>query len=338
MTDKELKEWLKLSDEDKKSIFVEVSNNRGLSSAAVEKDWWVVRTLELIYKTEIASNTVFKGGTSLSKAWELIDRFSEDIDLALDRKFLGFDKKMTGAQVTKLRKESFNYISKKFFPLLQNKFDESGFENVILKIREAESTDVDPLVIEVNYPDSTDKIEYLPPVVLIEIGSRSLIEPCTDRQFCSFVGEVYEGKEFADSKIIIPAVNPERTFLEKIFLLHEEFQQNEEKQRVNRLSRHLFDLEKMMDTEFAKKAFSNKDLYENIVEHRKTLTKVRGIDYANHIPSKINIIPPEKFLDLWKKDYEKMQNSMIYTNSLPFEELIERMKELNKRINEINNA
>lgn len=338
MTENELKEWHSLSNEDKKNIFVEVSNIRGLPSAAVEKDWWVVRTLELIYKTEIAPHTVFKGGTSLSKAWGLIDRFSEDIDLALDRKFLGFDKKMTGAQVTKLRKESFKYISNSFFPLLQNTFDNAGFENVNIKLRETESTDVDPLVIEVNYPDLADKIEYLPPVIIIEIGCRSLIEPYTERQLCSLVGEVYEGRGFADSKIIIPAVNPERSFLEKIFLLHEEFQQIEEKQRVNRLSRHLFDLEKIMDTKYAKTALSDMSLYNHIVEHRKTLTKVRGIDYSNHITSKINIIPSDKLFPEWKKDYEIMQNSMIYSDSLSFEKLIERIKELNSRINEINNA
>lgn len=65
MNEKEIKAWLKLSDEDKKDIFSEVSNNIGLPTAAIEKDWWVVRTLEALYKTEITSHTVFKGGTSL---------------------------------------------------------------------------------------------------------------------------------------------------------------------------------------------------------------------------------------------------------------------------------
>jgi len=93
-----------------------------LPPAAIEKDWWVVRTLELVFTTEIAPHTVFKGGTSLSKAWNLIDRFSEDIDLALDRKFLGFNKEMTNSQVKKLREHSFKYISSTYFPLLQKTF------------------------------------------------------------------------------------------------------------------------------------------------------------------------------------------------------------------------
>ena len=80
-----------LADE-KRKIFQEISTEFNIPSAAIEKDWWVVRTLELVFQTEIAPHTFFKGGTSLSKAWNLIDRFSEDIDLALDRKFLGFEK------------------------------------------------------------------------------------------------------------------------------------------------------------------------------------------------------------------------------------------------------
>jgi len=242
---------------------------------------------------------------------------------------------MSGAQITKLRKEFNKYITEKFFKLLQNQFDDAGFDNTKVKVRQTKSTDTDPVVIEINYPVLTDKIEYLPSTVVIEIGCRSLIEPYTNKQFCSIMGKFYEGKEFADKSITIPSVNPERTFLEKIFLLHEEFMQKEEKQRVNRLSRHLFDLERIMDTEFAKIALSDLKLYNKIVEHRKIFTKISHIDYSNHSPDKINIIPPKNVLSLWEKDYEIMQNSMIYNDSLPFEKLLERIKELNKRINDI---
>ena len=99
---------------EKAAIYQQISNKTGIPVFAVEKDWWVVKTLEVIFNTKIADHTVFKGGTSLSKAWGLIDRFSEDIDLALDRKFLGFDKEMTGSQVKKLRQQSFKFISDKY--------------------------------------------------------------------------------------------------------------------------------------------------------------------------------------------------------------------------------
>lgn len=244
MNQKALSEWLKLPDSTKQSIFSEVSNKTGLPAIAVEKDWWVVKTLEVIFTTKIADHTVFKGGTSLSKAWKLIDRFSEDIDLALDRKFLGFGREMTGSQVKKLRQQSFEFLSDEYFHSLEKTFHKYGLQDVKLQLTEPTAKDQDPLIIEVHYPGLIEKSEYIPPRVLIEIGSRSLREPFTVRQFNSMVGEHFKDRPFADSEITIPTVNPERTFLEKIFLLHEEFQKPVERIKVDRLSRHLYDIEK----------------------------------------------------------------------------------------------
>jgi Nucleotidyl transferase AbiEii toxin, Type IV TA system len=210
-----IKIWQQLKRGEKKEIFSQTGENWNLPPAAIEKDWWVVRTLDLVFQTEIAPHTVFKGGTSLSKAWKLIDRFSEDIDLALDRKFLEFGDKLTGSQVKKLREHSYKYISEKFFPLLQKTFQAAGFNDVGLQLRTAAARDQDPLIIEVNYKSVTDTSAYLQPRVLIEIGSRSLKEPFTEKQFCSFVGEHFKGRSFADSNISIPTVNPERTFFGK---------------------------------------------------------------------------------------------------------------------------
>ena len=338
MTKEQLQEWLKLTAETKLNIFTEVAGRMGLPASAIEKDWWAVRTLESVYQTEIAPHTVFKGGTSLSKAWNLIDRFSEDIDLALDRKFLGFDKadtEMSGSQVAKLRRHSLKYISEKYFPMLQKTFHDVGFTDVKLQLSEIKSPDEDPVKIEVAYPVLTERVAYINPPVVIEIGSRSEKEPFSEKQFSSFVGEHFNGRNFADSSITIPTVNPERTFLEKIFLLHEEFQQASEKVKVDRQSRHLYDLEKLMDTEFGVKALADKSLYMHIVEHRKTITPLRGIDYANHAPAKINMIPPDEMIAAWKKDYEQMQQSMIYRESLSFDKLIGRLAELKQRINKI---
>lgn len=295
----------------------------------------MVRTLEIIFNSSIANHTVFKGGTSLSKAWGLIDRFSEDIDLALDRKFLGFEKadsEMTSSQVSKLRRLSFSFIAEKYFPEISEKFIESGLD-VKIQPGEIKADDQDPLVIEIYYPSVTDLIGYLQPRILIEIGSRSLMEPFSTKSFVSMVGEHYAGREFADLHIAVPTVNPERTFLEKIFLLHETFQIPNERTKIERKSRHLYDLEKLMDTDFAVTALSNKELYQTIVEHRRTLTAIRGIDYANHTPDKINPIPPDEIIGEWEKDYVAMQQSMLYNPSLSFDQLITRLKILKDKIN-----
>ncbi len=340
MNAKAINQWQQLSTADKQAIFNEVAAEINLPNAAIEKDWWVVRALELIFASSIAPHAVFKGGTSLSKAWNLIDRFSEDIDLALDRRFLGFeqtDDEMTGSQVSKLRKLSAKFIAEKYFPELAELFNAAGL-NVTIQLGEIKTEDQDPLIIEIYYPSITESLAYLQPRVLIEVGSRSLIEPFNNRSFTSMVGEKYKGRAFADGNIIIPSVNPERTFLEKVFLLHEEFQLPTEKIKIERKSRHLYDLEKLMDTEYAISALSNAALYQTIVQHRAKLTPLRGIDYANHTPDKINPIPPDAIIKEWEKDYQAMQESMLYNPSLPFNKLIERMQELKSRINNLPTA
>jgi hypothetical protein len=180
-----------------------------------------------------------------------------------------------------------------------------------------------------------DALGYIRPKVIVEVGSRSLREPFSVRSFNSYVGEYNPDTVFADSLINVPTVNPERTFLEKIFLLHEEFQKPLDKIRVDRLTRHLYDLEKLMDTEFAKKALTDSKLYQDIVDHRKLYTCIRGVDYDNHSPQKINPIPPAGIIDKWENDYMVMQQYMIYGESLSFLELIERVEELKSRLNNL---
>ena len=327
--------WYDLDINSKKVAYNEISDRTGLVVDAIEKDWWVVQTLRLIFEMDCADSLVFKGGTSLSKAWGLIERFSEDIDLALDRKFLGFEGELSNQQIKKLRKESFKYITEKFYPALKAKFENAGLSTVEIKIAETTESDQDPRIIEVYYPSVFDKLGYIRPKVIIEVGSRSLREPFSSRSFNSYVGEYYPDTIFADSLITIPTVNPERTFLEKIFLLHEEFQKPLDKIRVNRLTRHLYDLEKLMDTEFALKALTDSKLYQDIIAHRKLYTPIRGIDYENHAPHNINPIPPTEIIDQWEKDYIVMQQSMIYGESLSFSALIERIEELKGRLNNL---
>nr|WP_320118651.1 nucleotidyl transferase AbiEii/AbiGii toxin family protein [uncultured Marinifilum sp.] len=285
---------------------------------------------------EIGKHLVFKGGTSLSKSWNLIERFSEDIDLAVDRSFLGFEGELTRKkEITKLRKESNRYISEVFFPELTQKFQEKGLTNVELKLVEAKDSDQDPRIIEIYYPNVVDSPGYIQPRVQVEIGCRSLKEPFSQCAISSFVDEHYPDAPFAQDKVSIPTVNPERTLLEKIFLLHEEFQRPLEKIRVDRLSRHLYDVYQLSQTEFAEKAIADKDLYETIVNHRYRFAKLGGVDYNLHQPQSISIIPISEMIDAWKKDYITMQEQMIYGESPSFEELISQLQKFTQQINEI---
>jgi predicted nucleotidyltransferase component of viral defense system len=332
-----LQKWFNIPDATKIRLFAETSRQIGLpSSSAVEKDWWVVQTLSMIFSMDCATALIFKGGTSLSKGWNIIHRFSEDIDLALDREFLGFSGELTKGDIRRLRRKSYQFITEVFTKELKNKFDELGFKYVTVKAREAENHDQDPLIIEIYYNKLTETDTYLKPGVLVELGSRSLKEPFTQRTFGTFVSEIYKDKPFTDKPITIPVVNPERTFLEKIFLLHEEFQKSFDKIRVERLSRHLYDIEKLSQTEYAEIALKNIELYNTIVKHRSRFNAISGIDYTKHNPKNITIIPPDAIIKKWKADYEEMKGSMIYDNPLSFAELIQRLVELQNRINQMN--
>jgi hypothetical protein len=182
-------------------------------------------------------------------------------------------------------------------------------------------SDKDPQTIEIHYDSVLDTSDYLPQRILIEVSSRSLMEPTENREIKSIISESFPKQNFASKSIIIPTVLPQRTFLEKVFLIHEEFSQKPEKMRVDRLSRHLYDLEKLMDTEHGSKALKNVELYNTIIAHREKFNTIRGIDYANHIPSQIKIVPPNAIIKDYENDYEAMTNFMIYGNTLTFEKL-----------------
>ena len=330
-----MKAFIKLSKKDKLNIFNQVSEKTGLPSSAVEKDWWVTLSLNIIFSLSYSKHIVFKGGTSLSKAWNLIERFSEDIDLVIDRKHLGFEGQLSKTQVKKLRKASCSFIGSEFYKDINDALIKLGVTDYELVVQETKDIDTDPLVIELRYKSLTETSDYLRPRVLIEVGARSLMEPVENKSIISMVSEEFRELSFAETEITIPVVSPKRTFLEKIFLLHEEYQKDTKFIRVERMSRHLYDLEKLMDTTHGTEALKDIELYDTIVAHRKNFNAIRGIDYANHSPQLINILPPEETIKDWEKDYKTMQESMFYGTTLSFGKLMERMAELNARIKTI---
>lgn len=330
MDSKLIKTWSKLSKDDKLSIFEEAGEKAGLPATAIEKDWYVTLALSLVFSGKFAKHLVFKGGTSLSKGWNLIERFSEDIDLAIDREFLGFEGKMTKSRIERLRKTSCAFVSGDFADAVSEKINEQDI-GLTLNVPDFNLSNTDPVTLELHYEPLTDKTSYLKPRILIEVGARSLMEPCTERTICSIAGKNFANRDFADQPISIPTVLPKRTFLEKVFLLHEEFQKPTEHIKVNRLSRHFYDLDKLATTYHSREAVKDMKLYQSIIEHRRLFNPVKKIDYANHHPDKINLIPPTEVIKDWEADYSIMRESMIYGNSKNFQELLVGMKKLMKR-------
>ena len=332
--------WQQYNDIEKIQLLDIVSAAKKLPRLAIEKDWWVTVVLMAISKTKYSDLYSFKGGTSLSKGWNLIERFSEDADIAIKREGRFSINGDTKSQLAKVRRSSRHYITKELPEELTNILSQMGVYNFSVEpeiSRFIEGKDIElradthPSVLYVNYKSVLPETsEYILSRVKIEISCLSMNEPIEEKIICSFISEVKPDTD--EVRVKFKTVLPTRTFLEKIFLLHEEFQK--ENPRSKRMSRHLYDLERLMDTEYGKDALNNKSLYDEIINHCSVYNKIDGIDYEMHSPYTLDFLPPSHLIDEWRKDYEVMSDQFLYhqENRMTFEVLIERMKELLRRI------
>jgi len=139
-------QFLKLPPERRAEIFAQVAARTGFPLQAVEKDWWATQALRAIFSTEYAPDILFKGGTSLSKGYGLIDRFSEDVDLAINPKVLGFEGELSNTQIVKLRKKAFEFVSGPFRDALKSRMLQLGFSvgDFVLSEKKSDQSDTDP--------------------------------------------------------------------------------------------------------------------------------------------------------------------------------------------------
>lgn len=332
--------WQNYNEIEKVQLLDIVSAEKKLPRLAIEKDWWVCVVLKALSMSQYSNLYSFKGGTSLSKGWKLIERFSEDIDIAIKRDERFSINGVSNSQLAKVRRSSRHYVIRELPDELTDILTRMGIcdfsvEPEVYGLRDGKElelrADTHPSVIYVNYksvlPESS---EYLLSRVKIEISCLSMDEPIEEKIIKSFISEVKPDVD--DVCVKFKTVIPTRTFLEKMFLLHEEFKK--ENPRSKRMSRHLYDLERLMDTEYGKSAVMNRNLYDEIVNHRSIFNKIDGIDYNLHAPDSLNFIPPLSLIEEWGKDYEVMSNQFLYyhENKMTFEELIDRMNELLYRV------
>ncbi len=339
--------WVDNAIADRLYMVNEVAKSKNINAEAVEKDWWVTMILQTVFELTPAPYMYFKGGTSLSKGWDLIERFSEDVDLAIYRDFFLNELGKSCArcesktQIRNLKEASRDYIHGEFYSELNDALHAKGLDGVRLEPITTRMTkdgevaidhDTDPTVILVHYPTIFNtKEDYIDTAVKIEISCLSMREPFENRHITSLVSEKFPDEDsqlFAD----INTISPFRTFLEKCLLLCEEYQRA--KPRTMRMSRHLYDLEKLMDSDYGIASLKDTVLYRQVVAHREKFYAYRGVDYALDLPENLVICPPEQIIGKFKDDYDNMRRTFIYSkDALSFEELIERLHQLEKYIN-----
>ncbi len=326
--------YIKLNNQQKILLIEQSAIESGLSKQVIEKDLWVTTMLQIIFSLPIADRLIFKGGTSLSKVWGLITRFSEDIDLAIDREVFGeqFKGDLTKKGLKRLRKESSVYVRDNFTTAINQAIESYGLSDYLQakaqEDGEGDGTYPEPRKVFVYYKTLFDKdlAGYLNSEIVLEVSSRSLVEPF---EKCNIKSIVSETLPF-DTTLVdcaIPTALPAKTFLEKAFLLHELFTTGGGAS-AQRKSRHLYDLEKMMDKDFAKAVISNDELWGTISHHREVFTPLKDVDYTPDIRDRIVLIPPTDIIEAWQKDYDEMAQIMIYGEKLSFDALIDRIGKL----------
>ncbi len=317
-------------------LLEQATGKAGLPPQAIEKDIWVSTTLQLVFTLPFADKLIFKGGTSLSKVWGIINRFSEDIDLAVDRSLFGLEGDLTKKQLKKLRKASSLFVREDFKNALQQAIEDSGLSHFCsLEAEpdgEGDSTYPEPRKLFLHYSSAlSDRLGYIKPMVMLEIGARSLFEPNKKSRIQSIIEDVFPTIKTSLVDAELATATPGKTFLEKVFLLHELFSIPGHGMNANRKSRHLYDLYRMMDKDFAWAAVKDDRLWETIRHHREIFTSVRDMDYTPDIRQRLVLVPREDIIDNWRRDYEVMCQAMIYGDKPTFSELLEAMHELENR-------
>ncbi len=325
---------VKLPKEEREILFRNTSAKCGLSEGIVEKDFWVCWTLDyLFHSSPWSKHLAFKGGTSLSKCFGLIHRFSEDIDLILDWRLLETARDDPWAERSKNQQDKFNkalnketeiFLREQFVPKLAEDFAQLLTEEFSLSVDEG-----DPQTVNFTYPKLFNEASILP-VVRLEIGALAAWTPTTRAEVTSYAAQTYP-HVFRNPTTTILTVLPERTFWEKATILHKEAFRTNGKFPA-RYSRHYYDLFCMDKSPVKAAAYGDLELLERVVRFKERFYPAGNAHYDLAKPGTMRLLPPEDCMDSLRVDYEHMKN-MLFGDVPTFEQIIQCMQTMEKEIN-----
>lgn len=314
----------------------------------VEKDYWVVWLLDLLFSGPYADQLTFKGGTSLSKAYKVIDRFSEDVDLTIDRGLINLDPEKSleapdlgTAQRTKRGKAFDNsvqdFITGEFVPWLDAEIQKHLTKRAGDTAATLQIDPEDPLNLFFYYPRKPDAAEdaYIKPFVRLELGARGDRAPQTQQFIKSYIEEeyphIFEGK----AAIPVNVLAIERTFWEKATILHSVCCRPQEKPPRDRFSRHYYDVHHLaQDAGLVSRTIMDTELLEAIVENKRAYFFESWDWYPTARRGTFQLVPSVQQQEFLKRDYSAMQH-MIAGDKPDFTEIMAALKELEDRINAV---
>ena len=322
--------FLSLDSEERSNLFIEVAARTGISDVSAEKDFWVCYCLDYLFNRYKGKDyLIFKGGTSLSKAYRLVCRFSEDIDIILDPKALGADLELPSLHDARNQKEKRRkIIEEKTSAFLTDKFLPAFNAEVAapLGARPAELKDG---VIDFHYP-AVFPGGYIRNTVKLEISPLASWLPFEERQIASYVAEKFPDL-FERESFKVRVTNAEFTFWEKILILHGIA--SSDKMPLARMSRHYYDLFMMAEnSELKEKAFSHPEFLMQSRDFSQTFYPSNSAGYATAEIGQLQLIPDAEKLSALEEDCYAMRE-MFFEKPPVFAEIIDSLGQLEGEIN-----
>jgi hypothetical protein len=314
-----------------------------LTAQLMEKDFWVCWVLKRLFGLkEIGDNLTFKGGTSLSKVYQVIERFSEDVDVSIERVFLGFgdDEEPEKGGSGKEKTRRINRLMETCREFLADRLSTALRTAVETDLRSGEpwelsidADDPDGQSIRFRFPHAIggSLSQYFAPSVKIELGARSDHFPVTSAEIRPYLGSAIPGI-LEDDVVQLRVLDAERTFWEKATILHAIHHREPGRAIGTRLSRHYYDLFQLSNHEIGDRALERLDLLERVAWHKSVYFKAAWAQYDKARPGTLRLVPPEERIRELKRDYEAMQ-PMLFGSLPEFDAILARLKEVENRFN-----
>ena len=327
--------FAKMTNEDRAFVFNNVAMKKGIHNALVEKDFWICLVLDYLFtKSKYKGNITFKGGTSLSKGFNIIDRFSEDIDIILDWGLLGVNGDEPLADRSNSQQDKYNkmlnekaktFIKNELLPDVKN-----GLSNILGFDADIRIDENDEQVLNFYYPKMYLDVALLQ-FIRLEIGPLAAWTPSLIVEITPYIAEEMPNI-FEQKSTQVLTVLPERTFWEKATILHREANRPITKAMSPRYSRHYYDLYRFTKTEYFKNALENKALLEKVVTFKKKFYRDSWADYDACLCGNFKLVPPDMRMTELRKDYIAMRE-MLYGVVPNFGSIIVALRELEQELN-----
>lgn len=325
----------RLSKNDLQDLFLNTARHMGVQSAVVEKDFWVCVILDYLFKkSPWKTSMAFKGGTSLSKSFNLINRFSEDVDIILDWRLLGYSIKEPWQDRSIRKQNSFNkdarrrteaFLKHSFCPNIQK-----GLSKVLGNKVEVFIDNQNEATVSFAYPRLFDNSGILQ-VIRLEIGVLSAWTPTVSTKIEPFIAHHYPSI-FENQSTNVLSVTAERTFWEKATILHREANRPKNSKVPQRYARHYYDLYRMSSTPVKTMAFQQANLLNQVVAFKMKFYHQKWAQYENAIKGTLRLVPPEYRFNELKADFNTMRD-MLFGNIPTFATIMETLVNLEKEFN-----